>query len=712
MAESQPAIRAIAGMAMYDSDDSSSSASDEENGDPSTEPKSVEWLATSRTKRSTAGNRMKSMLAQEEPDSDLELLFAEDDDDAGFTADEAAGSDEHMDSDSDSDDGGNANGAADDLAGEKELDRERREKRKRGAKDVVPARFRKKVRISVAKGVDGGTAGDSTTPASDIPAPRPKKKSERTSWLPSPADIPVRASSRTTTLLSKEQLHAQMQEREARRLQQLKRMKKKAEQNAATQKRPMTQAERLREAAAMEKHNSKTLSRWEESEKRREEERLRKIRELGSRTLRGPVVTFWSGRGLWGDGRFGGGTGVVEEKPKPPKAKREKKDKDKGKGKEDKDNVEVEEADEPMVAATGHEPVFKKPSPDISKPEGADAAMAGSDTYLQHQTLRPVGEPPQPPEHPRSLMAPPPVPPAQRQSPEASRETSDPMARLMAPPTNPRQASPGPVPSPMAPPPAPSGFLARPPAAPPCTTTSPPESTTPTLLAPRIIVGQPPARTTPPQLSPPAAPPASAGPMPQPSPPRGSSERDDVPTHVLQERTCTNDSPKQPNDAGAAAKDVRASSKPEEPSTRYAIILQNFDNSIVKDKLVQQQILFGKKMTKLSSRSHQILIPAISCSRYPSSQNLFHTPSASSQTNQPATVTPRPASHTTTHTPTRNFRSSAGARTASAARWAPGPAKAPASQPVFLSVSSTPRARDLLQRLSGPRARRGRMRRI
>ncbi|KAJ3509585.1 hypothetical protein NM208_g15649 [Fusarium decemcellulare] len=108
----------------------------------------IEWLATTRKRRSTAGNRMKSMLANEEPDSDLELLFAEDENDQGFSDVDENASDVHMDSSDDEDDNDNNQ---DDLEGEKELERQAKERRiaqrKRKAQEAIPAKFRKKVQI-------------------------------------------------------------------------------------------------------------------------------------------------------------------------------------------------------------------------------------------------------------------------------------------------------------------------------------------------------------------------------------------------------------------------------------------------------------------------------------------------------------------------------------------------------------------------------------
>lgn len=266
----------------------SSSDSESDSGDAPETP--VEWLATGRSKRSTAGNRMKSLLATETPadeDSDLELLFQEDADDVGFTdKEDDDGSDAAMESSDDEDE----NEAQDDDAGEKELERQAREKkaaaRKRKAQEAIPAKFRKKVRINHPP---------DNASAAAAPAPRPKKKSERASWLPTEAEMPTRASGRKTTQLSKEQLHQQMIEREARRLKQVEAMERKAKKKEAMKKPPMTQAERLKEAAIVEKRNAKSLNRWEEAEKQREEERRAKLAALNNRRLEGPVVTFWTG---------------------------------------------------------------------------------------------------------------------------------------------------------------------------------------------------------------------------------------------------------------------------------------------------------------------------------------------------------------------------------------------------------------------------------
>ncbi|KAH8801502.1 YL1 nuclear protein-domain-containing protein [Xylogone sp. PMI_703] len=269
----------------------SDAASSSESGSES-EEEQVEWLATTREKRSTAGNRLSALLQQEEPDDELELLFQEDEDDEGFEDEEGDQSDVQMDSSSDEEDQGPTAGA-DDLEGEKELERENREERqakKRKLQDGIPKIFRKRVKI------------DPT--AAEAPASRPKKKSERVSWIPAAGDMPTRASARGTTKKSKEQLHAQMVHREIKRLKQLANMEKAQAAKEAAKKPPMTQADRLREAAQVEKQNAKSLNRWEEAEQRREEEQRAKLEALNNRQLEGPVITWWSGLAEWAGGKL------------------------------------------------------------------------------------------------------------------------------------------------------------------------------------------------------------------------------------------------------------------------------------------------------------------------------------------------------------------------------------------------------------------------
>lgn len=298
---------------MRSADEEEESGNTSDSGSES-EEEEVEWLATTREKRSTAGNRLTSLIQQEGEDDELELLFAEDEDDAGFEDAEDAGSDVHMDSSDDDEDQGPTAGA-DDLEGEKELQRQAKAEKtkKRKANDHIPKAFlAKKARIDP-------TALSNSTP------PRPKKKSERASWIPTAEDAPTRASMRRTTKKSKEQLYKQMIDREKRRLKQLENMEKAAKRKEAEKPREITQEDRLAEAARIEKKNARSLNRWEEAEKQREEEQRAKLAALHNRKLAGPVVTWWSGMTEWVSGKLKhvGKNVTIEEKEKiVPKKKK------------------------------------------------------------------------------------------------------------------------------------------------------------------------------------------------------------------------------------------------------------------------------------------------------------------------------------------------------------------------------------------------------
>ncbi|KAK4085624.1 transcriptional regulator family: YL1 nuclear protein [Trichoderma aggressivum f. europaeum] len=634
--------------------DSSDSDSEPESKDAGqeTEAEAVEWLATSRSRRATAGNRMKSMLANEEPDSDLELLFAESENDQGFSDVGDDASDVQMDSSSDDED---ENNAGDDLEGEQELERQARERRaaqrKRKAQDAIPAKFRKKVRINPA-------ASDTSTPA---PAPRPKKKSERTSWLPSPADLPTRASSRKTTRMSKEQLHQQMIEREERRLKQLEQMQKKAAKMEALKKPPMTQEDRLREAAIVEKRNSKSLNRWEVAEKQREEERRAKLAALNQRTLKGPVITFWTG--------LGEARRVVIEEEKPKRRKVEKKPKEAEAVKDDAANPAADkhgkgdqqqtDASAKVAAGSDANASALQPKADPTEPRSREEQAAAVTESKATDTTPPVkqedtGENLQPQEplkpSPDASSRPPndAVPPAAAATTGSSGpSTLAAPSSVLSPPSAPhavttstvakpseelRQPS---VASPPPPPPSHSG-LAAPAAASP---SGPPRQMSP-LAAPAgigsprpIEASKPSSVLAPPMLAPPpvmsmdyrpsSAPKSNvlALPLPQTTlAPPIQGQTPPVPlagaVHISNEPVLRHtvlrpinpdlepisksaspslsEPPSQPAPAPAEVPEAP------ETTTRNVIIFQNFDSNAIQDKTIQTQILFGRKMTKLN----------------------------------------------------------------------------------------------------------------
>ncbi|KAK1148348.1 hypothetical protein N8T08_010159 [Aspergillus melleus] len=272
----------------------------------------VESLVEGRAKRSTAGRLMSSLL-NAEADDDLALLFEEIEDDNEFDAaadEEGAEEDDMgMDSSSDDDDDQGPNARADDFEGEKQIEKdEKAEKKKRRAQQDL--RFKiasKKVKID-----------PTAVPAAPAPAPRPKKKSERISWIPTPDEGPTRSSSRRQTMQNKELTHARLKDSEEKRVRLIATMEEAAKRKAHLKPKEMTQAERLSEAERVERHNSKSLNRWEEMEKKKAEERRAKIEALQNRRLEGPVMSYWSGVATWVNGRITR-LGKVDVTPKPEK---------------------------------------------------------------------------------------------------------------------------------------------------------------------------------------------------------------------------------------------------------------------------------------------------------------------------------------------------------------------------------------------------------
>lgn len=663
-------------------DDSDSSSDDGVSSDEdASAPTLVEWLATGRERRSTAGNRMKSMLAAEEPDDELELLFAEDEDDAGFTDVGDDASDVQMDSSSDEDD---AHEHADDLEGEKELEKQARESRhaarKRKAQEAIPMKFRKKVKINTTATAAATATTDTGTSTPVDPTPRPKKKSERTSWLPSAADMPTRASKRGTTMLSKEQLHRQMIEREVKRLKQVEAMERKAKKMEALKKPPMTQAERLAEAAVIEKKNAKSLNRWEEAEKQREEERRAKLAALNNRTLDGPVVTFWSGVGEWVDGKLRHVGKIVTIEDKPVKKKRasnvapepidesSKNDKDS----KPKESVQHEpnttltqtpettakapiegssqKAKNPIEQPEVTDAVNGKP-PETSKPDAGKTATpqpelpattektANTQAAIVQETAPPptvevISQPSlqplaKPPETKSPEIKPPDIRPMASNTYTTSMFAPPQQTGLMKPPemkppsflAPPAGVSQGGLSMPMigyhSSPSNSSNVLAPPstsqrqsPLSMPQTNAHPPPTST-SAPAPA------PVPASAPTSAPTSAPAPASAPIPAPAPtPMLATPQPSQPTTLSKQKASAqkrrpsttplgNHKPTQTN---AAKQQTTAPPPPPSPppdgkATRNCIILQNFDEDAIKEKPIQNRILFGKEMGKLASKA-------------------------------------------------------------------------------------------------------------
>ncbi|TLS22869.1 uncharacterized protein PpBr36_06068 [Pyricularia pennisetigena] len=590
-----------------DSDSSDDHDADDSGGGASAADSPVEWLATGRARRSTAGNRMKSMIAQEaaaagvggdEGDSDLELLFAEADDDEGFSdnAERDDGSDAQMDSSSDDDD--DAKEGDDELEGEKELERIAKEKRaaakKRKAQQAIPAKFRKRVRIESTPSTRAGSEQAAQSSSHHLPRrqvvpappPRPKKKSERTSWLPSASDMPTRASERSTTRMSKEQLHQQMVEREVRRKKQLEQQEKKAKRLELLKKPPMTQADRLREAELVEKRNSKSLNRWEEAEKQREEERERKLAALYNRTLEGPVVTFWTGIMELSEGQMKNVGRMVAMEEKAPRRKKQP----------------AATAPAASISTSTEKDPAAAPSTAVSAATAtevaADQQMKDAPPVATEQTEsaeKPIATPAlAAPVFHQAVFQPIDLPtekvPAEATTTTLPSSVLAPPVSMMAPPMG---AVKGPMQMPglstnsggvsnvLAPPNSSQGESSLvPPTLPPPTSTTAvtepvPKKTETTIIHPQTT--QPP-----PQL-----------------PPKSSSQ---APKTISTQKAEQDPSPTKDQDPTVAKTEPESSVNGR--VTRSCIVLQNFDEEAIKDKTVQTQILFGRKFTKLAKPGH------------------------------------------------------------------------------------------------------------
>jgi vacuolar protein sorting-associated protein 72 len=276
----------------------------------------VESLVSGRAKRSTAGRHM-SALIDAAADDDLTLLFEEVEDDNEFAIDAGAAEEEDMGLDSSSEDEDDQGpDAQNDYEGEKQLQKEERKKR-RAQNDLRFQTLRKRVKID--------PTAISSMPA---PPPRAKKKSERISWLPTVEDGPTRSSSRRQTMVNKELTHARLKDSQEKRIRIIATMKEAEKRKAHLKPKEMTQEDHLAEAARVERTNSKSLNRWELSERKKAEERKAKIEALQNRRLEGPVLSYWSGVATWVDGKLTK-VGKVEIKAKTEKEEPRKKKKDK-----------------------------------------------------------------------------------------------------------------------------------------------------------------------------------------------------------------------------------------------------------------------------------------------------------------------------------------------------------------------------------------------
>ena len=383
--------------------------SPDENDEALVEVPVVESLVAGRQKRSTAGNRLATLLDKEaSKDDDLELLFAEAEDDVEFEAEDDEGglSDVQLESsDEDEAEGGEGGeGKAEgqeDLSGERELQAEARaekaKKRKAPETFFKPPRNtavpKKKVTIVeaglkiVTPTIDGQSG---QLVPSEAALNKHRKKSERISWIPT--EGPTRVSSRKLSVKNREVTHNRLKESEARRLHTIALMeaaaKKKEKENP---KRKMTQADRLEEAKKTEAMNKKSLNKWEQSEAARVEQQRLKLAALHSRNLKGAVIRWWSGQAEWDEkGKLVKvGKKLIEEVQEVKEKEKEKEKKNKGGRPRGKSQKNVQDLPEPEKKTSGQTTEDEMERKSI-EPSSTIISNAVSPITQQQQLVQPL----------------------------------------------------------------------------------------------------------------------------------------------------------------------------------------------------------------------------------------------------------------------------------------------------------------------------------
>lgn len=305
-----------------DGEESAQESSEEEPDEPS--------MVVSRARRSNAGRNLSKLIAQaeaEDEQDEIGAIFEEIADDKEFSGSDAEAPDDvSLNSSSDDEDDENE---GDELQGEKDLQKQAHsEQRTKSKRKTMQMHYKPRPlkRVRVETSVSSITPRDSTEPTA-----RPKKKSERVSWIPTPEEGPTRSSMRKLAVENKARTHERLKEKEKHRLRTLANMQAADARKEANKPKAMTQEDRLKEADRIEKWNSKSLTRWEETERKKEQER--KEREAAGRRhdIDGPFIRTYSGPGIWlGDkyyrdgyklafrGRMAEEIGEEDDQPKEP----------------------------------------------------------------------------------------------------------------------------------------------------------------------------------------------------------------------------------------------------------------------------------------------------------------------------------------------------------------------------------------------------------
>ncbi|KAI7304225.1 hypothetical protein KC315_g15271 [Hortaea werneckii] len=274
--------------------------SDDESSDSGSDaPKGVDLdstgLVATRSKRSTAGNRYASLLANLDDEEVQKQLLVEDEDDVGeYEGSDRDDEDEALESSSEEDDAGPPKEGDEDFEGEKALKKEERAeiRKKRKAQDAklkLPAWQKKSKKVKLAddvKAEDGATS-------------KPKKKSERANWLPTDADAPKRQSGRALAVANRESTHANLKQSYERSEKQRKVMKDAAERVQLKKRRELSQEQRMEMCSKIAKQTDKEFGRWEREEEERQKARDEQLAAKRKRGVEGPFVRHWTGSVMW-----------------------------------------------------------------------------------------------------------------------------------------------------------------------------------------------------------------------------------------------------------------------------------------------------------------------------------------------------------------------------------------------------------------------------
>lgn len=324
----RPSIDATPDDEDIDMDDSeSNSGSGTESGSGSGDDSESEpALAVTRERRANAGNKMAQLLKlarvedeatipaddEEEGEDGYAGIFIEAGEDEEFESGREEDPDVDMSSSSEDEDDGQE---GDEESGERELRKQKASERggkKRKPMTLLQQTLKlRKLKHGLEQTIKQPSEGQGSIPTTPAPAhpntiaaslARPRKKVERATWLPD--NTATRASGRKATIHNKQATHKKLKEHEKIRKQNLVKLEAAEARRKANEVVPMTQEERLAQAAEIEAENMNSVNHWELTELQKQAERDAKLAAMKDRQLDGPVITYWSGPAVWINGKL------------------------------------------------------------------------------------------------------------------------------------------------------------------------------------------------------------------------------------------------------------------------------------------------------------------------------------------------------------------------------------------------------------------------